>query len=155
MKVTPRAQIRVRGEHGISLVGLVFVVAIVGVMAAVAVQTLDQDRMADPGAAPASSTSIQAEASAGRPVTAIRAAAIAACLANVAALQRAAAAATVTTGHGPESLDDLMRHGFIHDFQPPAGYRYELRPAADGGAPRVVVNGIPGDEGCRNGPTQG
>ena len=138
-----------------SLVSLVLVVVILGVMAAVAVKALDQDGVVDPRVELPAAPSGVDDATAGQPVTAVEAAAIAACQANAAALQQAATAATVTAGHPPDSLDDLVRQGFVHDFQPPAGYRYELQPTADGAASRIVVNGLPADEGCRNGPTQG
>lgn len=131
------------GDAGMSLVGLVIVLVLLGAMAVVVLKAVDGDEGTDPADA------------ARPPATAIGAAVVAACQANVAVLRQAVDVAAAAGGTPAESPADLVRQGFLGEFRPPSGFTFELQPAADGAARQVLVNGLPADVGCRNGPTPG
>ena len=145
-----------RTESGVSLVGMLVVVVILGTLAALTVAALNSDLLgtsdvsglspnADPGGSGAGPG-----AAAGPRVAA--GATTASCTANVRTLEQAAAAEHAADGAFPATVTELVTGHWLDE--PPALPGYELTMESVGGRPtgRILVNGLPAAQGCATPP---
>ena len=135
------------GEPGSSLVGVVLVVAILAGLAVVVVASLGSDGKVAGTVAGVGLTrpgDPNAPAAGGLP----SAASVAACMADVATLEAAMAAANALRGSYPGSLAELQSSGFLSEQPERVGLSFAPETVEGKATGRILVNGRSADEGC-------
>jgi hypothetical protein len=143
-------------ESGVSLVGVVVVLVILGALAALAVTALPSDPgtagrlqglvpdddLVDGGAAP-------------RPRSPADAPATAACTITAQTLGTAWAAKHAADGTNPATLGELVATGYLSAAPDHRGYEYTLEAVGGRATGKVLVNGMPYQQGCAAAPHPG
>lgn len=148
-------------ESGLSLVGVLVVLVILGGLAALAVAALPGDGAGTsgplqgliPGELPDGGSASGVPA--GLPASPAAGARVAACLANVRSVQQAAGGKHAADGSFPATVAELVAGHWLADA--PVQRGYDLMMEAVGGRPsgKVLVNGLPADQGCAAAPRPG
>lgn len=144
------------GEGGLGLVGMLVVLALLGALAVLASSSLGGDD--DPiGAARPGSRLVPAAGAAGAgpgggtgggAAGLVSASSVAACQADVAAIESAMTAAHATLGRFPATVAELVTSGFLSAAPHRAGFAFSLEIVNGSATGRVLVNGRPAEESC-------
>jgi len=142
------------GERGVSLVGTLVVLVILGGLAVVVLSAWPDD----PSGTSATLRGLTSEANlagggapnaaAGGPRSPVGDAGAVACTANVRSLEQAAATMHASAGTFPATVSELVGGRWLSEA--PVSPGYALTMAVTDGQPngRILVNGLPADQGC-------
>lgn len=145
---------RVGPERGASLVSLLLVVVVLGALAALAVTALPNDPSGTasplPGRTPSSGG-----ATPGAPRSPAAGAADAACTSTARTLAASVAAKQAVDGAFPATVEEMVAAGYLASAPSVRGREFSLE--AVGGRPtgKVLVNGLPSEQGCAAAPVAG
>lgn len=164
-----RCRRRAVGEQGMSLVGMLLTLVILGGMAAIAVHALGGDSTDPtgtgipsalaPGLLPASGGDPVAEGGAsagagpGGPAALAHSASPAVCMQDAATLESAMSAASVTGGTFPTTLAELVAKGFLSELPDAPGYTFAPEVVGGRATGKILVNGLPARTGGCQTPT--
>lgn len=147
MERVPATRHQLRGDEGMSLIGLLVVLVVLGAMAAVVASTLTGET-GTLTLLEQASPELGAEAPA-RPAGLPGAASSVACRTDVATLETAMGTAQAIEGTYPASLSDLMARGFLSELPNRPGLLYAPEVIDGRATGRVLVNGLPAGDGCQ------
>lgn len=147
-----------RMDRGASLVGVLVVLVILGALATVAVAAVNSDVLGTASLTPAGdpgSGGAVPGGTAGPPRSPTAGAAPAACLANVRSVEEAATAKHASDGAFPATLAELVAGRWLDEAPSQRGYDLTLETAAGRPSGKVLVNGLPAQQGCAAAPRSG
>jgi hypothetical protein len=154
-------KLHVDPDRGASLVGVLVVLVILGALAAVAVAVVNRDVL-DTAAlsrlAPASIPEEGGPVAGGAPApprSPTAGASPAACLANVRTVEQAAAAKHASDGAFPATVAELVSGHWLDEAPSQRGFDITLEAAAGQPSGKVLVNGLPAEQGCAGAPRSG
>ena len=147
---------RGQGEDGASLLGVVTVLVILGALAGLtvlAVTKLAYDPVATStrlGGLTPSGGLVESGPSTvtAQPRSLADSASTSACQTNVRAVEAAAAAKHAADGRFPAAMSDLVAGGWLEEAPVIRGYELTLHTAGGRPTGKVLVNGLPADQGC-------
>jgi len=143
-----------QGERGVSLVGTLVVLVILGGLAVLVLSAWPDD----PSGTSATLRSLTSEANlagggtpnvaAGAPRSPMGAADAAACTATVRSIEQAAAAKHATDGAFPSSISELVTGRWLSEAPATPGHALTMAEVGGRRNGKVLVNGLPSDQGC-------
>lgn len=144
------------GEDGLSLVGMLVVLALLGALTVLAVSSLGGDDDLIGAARPGSRLHPAAGAAGAGPgggtgegaAGLVGASSVAACQADVAAIESAMTAARAVLGRFPATVAELVTSGFLSEVPHRAGFAFSVEMVNGSATGRVLVNGRPAEESC-------
>lgn len=145
-----------KGQDGASLLGVLVVVMILGALAGLAVLSITKLAY-DPAATSTRLSGLTpsgglidggSSATATRPRSVANDASAAACQTNVRTIEAAAAAKRATDGSFPATIDELVAGRWLDEAPVIRGYELTLQTLGGRPTGKVLVNGLPANEGC-------